>query len=120
MKKLIGSAKKSDRPLAWFKRLEGPNYPGRKWAESSWFDFFQIMKKGGMSAKGAWWLARALMLQRGKSKYGYEELERLTFTILSIIDAVPIFWDAVLPLPLLGPDSTRLYTVSYTLITLQV
>ena len=110
--KYVGSSTKTTRPLAWYWRLDGPLPPSETWRETSWTNWFEKLKDAAFSAEAAWWLARALMLQRGKSKLGFQEMERLTMTIIQIIDSSDILHDSVLPLPLLGPDKRWLYTVS--------
>ena len=64
-----------DRPETWFNRKEGPQAAGKSWDEQAWRQFFVQCKAGGITVHGAWWLVRALLLQRGKSKLGFEELE---------------------------------------------
>ena len=92
--------------------MDGPAPPGTAWAETSWPDFYKNLKAGGLTVQGAYWLTRALMQQRGITKDGFEELERLVATIIGILDANRELWQTVLPLPLLGPEREKSYTVS--------
>ena len=106
--------KVSRRCYTWVNRDEALDRASPTYQKEAWLKFLRQLKLGSVSADGAWWMVRALFMQRGKTKLGFEELEQLTHSILTILDSSDILQKCVLPMPLIGPDAHQSFTVSFT------
>ena len=65
----------SRRQATWFNREEVLDRPSVLWQAEKWLEFLHVLKEGGLSLEGSWWMVKALFLQRGKTKLGFEEQE---------------------------------------------